>query len=163
MQFKNIVVPYDGSEHSIDALKIGKGFLDDDPEVTLRVITVIDGEFIDPPTDYDGLGYAAGMPLGTFDIQEYQELSKLALDRAKDELTKGAKEAFGDLEPYGKRLVLEPVTDVSAVSGIKTYVEQQHCDLVVMGRRGLGKIRSLLGSVSTGVLHDVDVPVLTVK
>ena len=134
MQFKNIVVPYDGSDHSKDALKIGKGFLDDDPEATLHVITVIDSEFIDPPTDYDGLGYAAGMPLGTFDIQEYQELSKLALERAKESLTEGAKEVFGD-----------------------------HCDLVIIGRRGLGKIRSLLGSVSTGVLHEVDVPVLTVK
>ncbi len=163
MQFKSIVVPYDGSDHSKDALKIGKGFLDDDPEATLHVITVIDSEFIDPPTDYDGLGYAAGMPLGTFDIQEYQELSKLALERAKESLTEGAKEVFGDLAPYGKRLVLEPVTDVSAVSGIKAYVDQHHCDLVIIGRRGLGKIRSLLGSVSTGVLHEVDVPVLTVK
>ena len=163
MQFKNILVPYDGSDHSKDALKIGKGFLGDAPDVTLRVITVIDSEFIDPPTDYDGLGYAAGMPLGTFDVQEYQELSKLAQQRAKDDLTKGAKEVFGDLTPYGERLVLEPVTDVSAVSGIKTYVDEKHCDLVIMGRRGLGRLRSLLGSVSTGVLHEVNVPVLTVK
>ena len=32
-----------------------------------------------------------------------------------------------------------------------------------MGRRGLGAIRGMLGSVSFGVLRATDVPVLTVK
>lgn len=163
MQFKNILVPYDGSTHSKDALKIAKGFLDDDPQVTVHVITVVDAEFIDPPTDYDGLGVTTGVPLGTFDVQEYQELSKLALERAKNDAASGAKEVMGDLSAYGTRLVIEAVTDVSAVSGIKDYAAKHKCDLIVMGRRGLGKIRSLLGSVSTGVLHEVDLPVLTIK
>lgn len=163
MQFKNILVPYDGSSHSKDALKIAKGFLDDDPHATVRVITVVDAEFIDPPTDYDGLGVATGMPIGTFNVQEYQELSKLALDRAKNDATTGAKEVMGDLSTYGDRLIIEAVSDVSAVSGIKDYATKNACDLIIMGRRGLGKIRSLLGSVSSGVLHDVDLPVLTVK
>lgn len=163
MQFKNILVPYDGSSHAKDALTIAKGFLDDGSNTTVHVITVVDAEFIDPPTDYDGLGVTTGMPMGTFNVQEYQELSKLALDRAKSDATAGAKEAMGDLSTYGTRLVIEAVTDVSAVSGIKNYAAQHSCDLIIMGRRGLGKIRSLLGSVSSGVLHEVDLPVLTVK
>ena len=36
-------------------------------------------------------------------------------------------------------------------------------DLVVMGRRGLGALRGMLGSVDFGVLRSVEVPILTVK
>ena len=32
-----------------------------------------------------------------------------------------------------------------------------------MGRRGLGALRGMLGSVSYGVLHSAEMPVLTVK
>lgn len=163
MQFKNILVPYDGSAHSKDALKIAKGFLDDGPDTVVRLITIVDSEFIDPPTDYDGLGVTTGMPIGTFNVQEYQELSKLALDRAKNDVTTGAKDILGDLGTYGDRLIIEAVSDVSATSGIKDYADSHQCDLIIMGRRGLGKLRSLLGSVSSGVLRDVDIPVLTVK
>lgn len=46
---------------------------------------------------------------------------------------------------------------------LSRYAEEHDCDLIVMGRRGLGAIRGMLGSVSFGVLRATDVPVLTVK
>lgn len=79
--------------------------------------------------------------------------------------------AGGRVGAPGRREEREPVAQVvtdaiisaSPVEGIAEYVERQGIDLVVMGRRGLGALRGMLGSVSFGVLRSVEVPVLTVK
>ena len=46
---------------------------------------------------------------------------------------------------------------------IVTYAIDNLCDLIVMGSRGLGALRGILGSVSSYVLRNADVPVLIVK
>lgn len=47
---------------------------------------------------------------------------------------------------------------------VALLAEQQNCDTVVMGTRGLGSFAGmLLGSVATRVVHEVSVPVLLVK
>jgi nucleotide-binding universal stress UspA family protein len=47
---------------------------------------------------------------------------------------------------------------------VAALVQQQGCDTVVMGTRGLGSFTGmLLGSVATRVIHEVSVPVLLVK
>ena len=46
---------------------------------------------------------------------------------------------------------------------IVAYADEHACDLIVMGSRGLGVLRGMLGSVSYGVLRSADVPVLIAK
>ncbi len=47
---------------------------------------------------------------------------------------------------------------------IADYAKKYHCDMIVMGTRGLGSVESLvLGSVATKVLHLARVPVMLVK
>ena len=47
---------------------------------------------------------------------------------------------------------------------IGSYVNDHHCDMVVMGTRGLGPVGGLmLGSVTTKVISLVKVPVTLVK
>ena len=47
---------------------------------------------------------------------------------------------------------------------IASYVDNQRCDMVVMGTRGLGPVGGLmLGSVASKVIHLVKVPVTLVK
>lgn len=47
---------------------------------------------------------------------------------------------------------------------IGAFAKRQKCDLIVMGTRGMGLIKTLaVGSVATKVIHVVDVPVTLVK
>jgi nucleotide-binding universal stress UspA family protein len=47
---------------------------------------------------------------------------------------------------------------------IAAYARDKACDQIVMGTRGLGSVKGLLlGSVTTKVMHLVDVPVTLVK
>jgi len=47
---------------------------------------------------------------------------------------------------------------------IGAFAKRRNCDLIVMGTRGMGLIKTLaVGSVATKVIHLVDVPVTLVK
>ena len=68
-----------------------------------------------------------------------------------------------DMQGIHAKLVIETRLAGSPVEGITNYAMDHRCDLIVMGRRGLGALRGMLGSVSYGVLRSADIPVLTVK
>ena len=85
-------------------------------------------------------------------------------DAYLDEAQKRVAEDLGDaLADLGDRAQVEAVAGASPADALSRYAEEHDCDLIVMGRRGLGAIRGMLGSVSFGVLRATDVPVLTVK
>lgn len=47
---------------------------------------------------------------------------------------------------------------------IAEFARRHHCEMIVMGTRGLGTVKGiLLGSIANKVLHMADVPVLLVK
>jgi nucleotide-binding universal stress UspA family protein len=65
-----------------------------------------------------------------------------------------------DADVRVERIVL--LGDPAAIIG--SYADDQHCDMIVMGTRGLGPVGGLfLGSVTTKVIHFVNVPVTLVK
>nr|MCR5845910.1 universal stress protein [bacterium] len=61
------------------------------------------------------------------------------------------------------RVKLTLIPGMSPVDDIVEYAEKIRCDLIIMGSRGLGAIRGIMGSVSTGVLRYASMPVLIVK
>lgn len=47
---------------------------------------------------------------------------------------------------------------------IADFAREYHCDLIVLGNRGMGTIKNLmLGSVATKVVHLAEVPILLVR
>lgn len=145
MLFKNVLVPYDESEHAAAALHLAIDLVGDDPEATIRVVTVA---FDTSPVSYEN----------------YEALLSHIAERSDRELHDDVAGLLGkDMQGIHAKLVIETRLAGSPVEGITNYAMDHRCDLIVMGRRGLGALRGMLGSVSYGVLRSADIPVLTVK
>ncbi|BAK45354.1 universal stress protein [Eggerthella sp. YY7918] len=159
MQFKKILVPFDGSEHALSALKVARGLAGDEASAEVHVVTVLLATTL--ASNYDPSARTlARSPLSLSHFNEYENMVSSVLDNAREDLKRDMGDAF---EGASCHLVMEAVVSSSPAAGIVDYVDEHECDLVIMGRRGLGALRGVLGSVSYGVLHAVDIPVLTVK
>lgn len=159
MHYKNIMVAYDGSEPSQAALVVAKDMIGDVSDAKMHIVSVI-------PLGAVGVGIDSPIePIGSVqqifpDLETYEAL----LANAKESTIKSVKEQLGEsLEDVECSVAIEAVAASKPATGICDYAKENGIDLIVMGNRGLGAIRSMLGSVSYGVLREADCPVVTVK
>jgi nucleotide-binding universal stress UspA family protein len=140
--FHNILVPIDGSEHADQALADAIDLADRE-HARLTLFTAV----VQPPAA--AFFGASGDAVADL-FQQAQGRAEAILRRARDRVP--------DHLSVTTVLSTDPV-EPSLIRQIKTG---DH-DLVVMGSRGRGAVRSaLLGSVSHYVLHHSPVPVLIV-
>ena len=145
MEFKKILVPYDGSECSLRAFKIAtemaKKF-----NSKLTVVTVI--------------------------LEFYYTRSLYANVRYEEILLKkqrgSANNALSKIRTNAKKQGIDVATDVlesnSVVKQIVSFAKSKKVDLIIMGthvRTGLYKL--ILGNVANGVSQRVSCPVLLVR
>lgn len=157
MLFRNVLVPFDESEHSESALHTAFSLVGDDAQARVHVVEVVSLSALPSPT------FASASMEDPFSVMtevDYGEMLGIIIERVRTNLDEVASRAKDNA-------VCEIKTAAqiasSPVDGIAEYVAANNIDLVIMGRRGLGALRGMLGSVSYGVLRSVDVPVLTVK
>ena len=150
MLYDNIMIPYDGSASSKAALAEAVRFAKDDPGLTLRIVQIID-------TDQLAID-----KLEAEGRDEQTVASSAMLQKTYEEVTEEASKALHrEIDPLLSGLMnkvyieLLQETQPGAIDNL--------CDLIVMGSRGLGALRGILGSVSSYVLRNADVPVLIVK
>lgn len=158
MAYQKVLVPFDGSEHAKSALGIAKKLLSKDDEARIFVINIVPMSVIPAITN---AGPALGTSISFTDYDAYSELFEDTLEGFREEMIEGIGDALDDIE--SEKIQIEAVAHPSPVHGIIDYANNHDCDIIVMGRRGLGAVRGLLGSVSYGVLRSVDIPVMTVK
>ena len=143
--FEKILVPLDGSEHSINALEkaiqIAKKF---DGRITL--IHAYSTNLVSLPKEYTM----------TETTPEMVEVSRC----------KGAN-ILADAQIRAKDQSVQVETLLTAGKAVETIIETSrngNFDLIVMGARGLSPIKEiLLGSVSHGVTTHAPCPILVVK
>ena len=159
MKFTNILVPFDKSDHALHALTLAKGLAEEDPAIKLHVIGVVFVSDIPPALGLDANPYESAPPL-VIQPDLYKKLVEAALDREKDDM----KQAIGGLlDGMLNDVDIAAVNAPSPVDGINDFAKEHGCDLIVMGSRGLGVLRGMLGSVSYGVLRSAEIPVLVAK
>jgi nucleotide-binding universal stress UspA family protein len=139
--FHNILVPIDGSRDAEQALAHAIDLAESE-HTRLTLLTA--------PAELPALGFlGAGEVTATLlddGRSQAEEILRRARDRVPDDL------------PAATVLAEAPIQ-----MAILRQIKNGHHDLVVMGSRGRGAVRSaLLGSVSHYVLHHSPVPVLIV-
>ena len=140
--FHNILVAVDGSQHSDRALTDAIDLADSE-HARLTLITAV----VPPPT---GAYFGASGESVTAAVRDAEANAEAILQRARDRVPQ-------DL-PVTTVLTTQPV-----LPALIRQIEEGRHDLVVMGSRGRGAVRSaLLGSVSHYVLNHSPVPVLIV-
>ena len=140
--FRNILVAIDGSADADRAL----GHAIDLADSEHAKLTLFSAVPAPPPYAYATPGAAALSDLDEQARAETDEIVRAALERVPNDVS-----------------VTSVVTTEPAKPALLKQIAEGGHDLVVMGSRGRGAVRSaLLGSVSHHVLHHSDVPVLIV-
>ena len=153
--FQKILVPLDGSEHSLKALdvaiQIAKKF---GGKITLvHVYSVVGVPSMMPETSM----VPARVPvMDASDVSRLVEVARKVASRILDDGEQRVK--------AGKVEVDTLLKEGHTVEEIIRVAREGNFELIVMGARGISRIREmLLGSVSDGVMHHVACPVLIVK
>ncbi len=172
--FNNVLVPIDGSGPSSNALNYaidvarrygasltichvflrgtsvdvlrqtaeGYGFLDEVGEALENVQLI--------PT---AAGPVVGMPLIVIPDEVIEKVGRLMLDKAQEE---GRATGLSNIDTQ--------FLEGDAAGEILKCVERNHIDLIVVGSRGHGNLKSLfLGSVSHKIMQEAGCPCLVVK
>ena len=156
MLFKNVLVPYDDSGHAKAALHLAIDLVGSDPDASIHVVMVVSNDIMPPSMVSSQMAFV--------DFEGYEQMLEVMAKRSDAELRENIARVLGaGMDDIAADLIMEVQLSPSPVDGISTYASDRGCDLIVMGRRGLGALRGMLGSVSYGVLRSADVPVLTVK
>jgi nucleotide-binding universal stress UspA family protein len=159
MRYEKILVPYDGSEHSLHALQTAMKLVDGDDDARLCVLTVVPTPSIDLDRGFSEDAAAEAAP-GTMDFETFHKSSSVATEHAKKSLVDDVSIELDLLGPKGSA---DAVASTSVARGILGYASMNGYDLIVMGRRGFKSVRGAVGSVCTEVLGGAQIPILTVQ
>lgn len=160
MIFHNLLIPYDKSvqaDHALDlALKMIAENQDGEP-VTLNISMVSS----DIP-EFDDATYAAsaariGLPENS--VENLQKIRETIIDDVLEDLKDAVTDRLADTDAQVVFSILQGKPDHALIR----FAEEQGCEMIIMGSRGLGGVRGMIGSVSYGVLRQAEIPVLIVK
>ena len=151
-KYKRILIPYDGSKFSKkaldEAIEISKKFFS-----TLHIVNVVDVSLDAPPNVLAGI---VNMKLRKL-TRAFLESEKLKTNTMLQNKMKSCKQA-------GVEVRCEVLAGRPADS-ILRFAKSHKIDLIIIGSRGLTKIRKMmaLGSVSRKISEESDCPVMIVR
>jgi Universal stress protein UspA and related nucleotide-binding proteins len=138
-QFEKILVPLDGSQHSLQALQQAV-YLAELCGAQLELLYVVDLN--------QKISAFEQVSTGGYIPNELKEDGYEILAAAMQEVPKDIKAAMQVVIGQPSKTIIE-------------FCEQEQCDLIIMGSRGLGKIEQFfMGSVSQYVLSHASCPVM---
>jgi nucleotide-binding universal stress UspA family protein len=173
--FKSIVVAFDGSLHSSRALEIGAMLAARD-QVALGIIYVIDAGHMQIPTEMRKMGEVEHiiepMPRMVIDFEEapvnlVNTMAQNSVDSEKAMLQYAdflVEQARMSAQEYGAQDVDVRTVLGSPADEVVAFARDRKADLIVCGRRGFGRLKSLLlGSTSHKIAQLAECSCLTAR
>jgi len=136
-----------------------------------RILIAVDGsKFSDKVMDV-GLEYARRQDAEVVFVHCHKKFPKLVGQPYRDKMISAIRDEAEEIaRPYLNQLTeagihhVERLLEEPAGSMIPEVAEDEKCDLIVLGSRGLSNLQGLIiGSVTHRVLHTAKCPVLVVK
>ncbi len=144
MAFKKLVVGYDGSESSQKALEKAIA-LAKELNAELHIVGVV------RPFEFAAIDY-----IPPEEIEEYEKEEMTKEEKYLSEAKKIAEKE--GIEPFTKVMEGEPAEE------LMSYADENDCDLIIIGHRGVGGFkRMLLGSTASNLVKYANQSVLVVK
>lgn len=155
--YKKILVPYDNSESSRHALENAFDLVEGVPDAHITVLNVVDWHDYNAET-FKIASRMAGVVGDGLDMNAISEIDKEAVNAEIDKIHDSIEDIIVD----------DSILDIAVVNGsphetIVAFAADLDYDCIVMGHRGMGVIRGMLGSVAFSVLNKANKPVLVVK
>ena len=136
MLYDNVMVPYDGSASADAALAEAVRFAKEDPGLTLHIVQIIDtNKLVINRLEAQSIVDAA-VPEGM--RKAFEEVTAEANDRLHSQID-------GIIDGLMNRIRIEILEETHPGTQIVSYADECNCDLIVMGSRGLGALRGILG------------------
>ncbi|GGD02164.1 universal stress protein UspA [Pontibacillus chungwhensis BH030062] len=142
---KKILVAYDGSAMSKQALQEAKSQAADAPDAEIHVVSVVrtSGPFTNAQ-----MSKSIG--------NELAEQYRTDMNRLKEEMKEEGVEVITD--------VIVGKVEKNAGARICDYAKERNMDLIIVGNRGFGNVKKMiLGSVSNNIVQHATCPVLVMK
>ena len=158
---RKILIAYDGSETSREALKEVEIFITQNEEIEFLLLSI--SNLSNP--------YTNAMMQRRIRDEEVEKIERQHDIKVKNEHVRQVQNQLDDVKKEFKKKGAKMEIEVRLVEGdhnpgenICEYAETNDIDMIVVGSRGLGNIKKVfLGSVSNYVVNHSNVPVLVVK
>lgn len=139
---RKILVPVDGSEPALRAAQYALRLMDGSGDAEIHLLNV-----------------QTPVPGGVYSFISADTVRQVVQDEAEQAMRSTRALLDASAVPY-----VTAIRTGAPAMEIVDYVQQQGCEGIVMGTRGMGRLGALvLGSVATTVVQAVQVPVTLVK
>ena len=157
--YKKILVPFDDSETSKHALQNALQLVDGVEGASITVLKVVEWHDYNAET-FKIASRMSGVLGDSLDMNAISEIG----DEAEGEVAARIREELSAVVGDGAANDISVViVNGSPHDTIVAYASDMDFDCIVMGHRGMGVVRGMLGSVAFSVLQKANKPVLVVK
>lgn len=156
MSYKNILVPYDKSESAKHALATAIDIAA--PYADAR-ITVL---FAPDMPDFDDASFSAAAEMAGVAQMSEEDIKKMQRGYLAHQIST-VKDNIAPIIEGCKNTITCKLGEGKPAKAILEFATENENDVIVMGCRGLGAVRGMMGSVSYAVIRSAECPVLVVK